>query len=192
MRKAHHITKKARHSRRSSGPDYMYSIYSLDYFSTKDYPGFDEDSHLCHTFQDPFKCFGIGWMEACRFAFVTRIGKRVNGRFIEHAAISKVIGDFSMEVMPSKDKLEYRTCITYSERASEFPIEDKLFNLWEVQHNKRTSILIDFTCQYDSTMVLSLFGNRLGLRLDKGPTQIPDDKKPISVHRARYAVAYKE
>lgn len=160
-----------------------YEIYGEDFF---DDPKTSEEVLLETT--DPFKAFIQAYVSHAPCHVVEIAGERsVKGfqAFVEQAFF---IGGEMAKVVHEG---EYPTTILYTDSTSDFFKRTRKFRLWEVTYNKSIALIIDFTRTYDSIMVLSLFGNRLRLRLDN-VEEVPSEHKMVRSRSAHYAIVYKE
>jgi len=177
-------------SRKSVKIELRYEVYGDDFFED---PKVQEE--ILFEAIDPFQSSVIAYTKYAPCWVVELVGEKTKEgfrSFIEQAF--HIRGD-AMKVL--HESSDYYTVIIYADSSTEFfqKIKEhslaRKFNLWEITYNKRVATVADFTQIYDSTMILSMFGNRLKLRLD-GVEEVTGKRKKIAVHSAHYAIIFEE
>jgi len=160
-----------------------YEVYDDDLF---DDPKTEEE--VLFKSRDAFKALGFIIKRDSPHWLVELVGSRTDKGFQAHIEQAFHVGG-SLEI---RHEGTYNTIVLYTDSPSEFFKDSTLeFRLWEVMYGRNFAQIVDFTNTYDSTMILSLFGNRLKLRLNK-ITEVSDDRKSVLARSAHYAIVYKE
>lgn len=179
MKKAHKREKRGRRPHITI----CYEVYGEDFF---DDPKCIEEA-LLQT-NDPFKAFIQAFVDHAPCYVVEIAGETSARGFQSMVEQAFFVGGEMAKVVHEG---EFPTVVLYADAPSDFFKRTRKFRLWEVVYNKRTALVIDFTRTYDSVMVLSLFGNRLKLRLET-VSEIPAERKAVMSRSAHYAIVYKE
>lgn len=179
MKKAH---KREKHGRRPH-ITICYEVYGRDFF---DDPKCAEEA-LFKT-NDPFKAFIQAFVDHAPCYVVEIAGETSSRGFQSMAEQAFFVGGEMAKVVHEG---EYPTTLLYADDSSDFFKRTRKFRLWEAVYNKRTALIIDFTRTYDSVMMLSLFGNRLKLRLE-AVSEISEERKTTMSRSAHYAVVFNE
>jgi len=188
---------KVAHKRKKHPPKHTYNIEYKYYYYIYDDKYFDCDDigsiEAIKTSEDPFYAH---WRVFASLppghTLGIRISKYKDGVFLFAHTICKTNLKGTQPMKIEHEHANYNTSILYTDAPSEFfPNGDtRKFHLWEVTHNKRVGYIVDFTTKYDSTMILSLFGNRLRMRLDKGPNLVESARATTLCCAAHFAIVW--
>lgn len=149
---------------------------------------YEEKFLLGVTTENPFEAY-YKLAEMPVGCLLTHIGRFYKGRIDYNITEERHKRRGNLMMIQDDDPM-YATAILFTEDANEFQRINKPFVLWEVRYNKFTDFIADFTMKSDNVQILSMFANRLDMRLEKGPTRVDEDKKHINLMRAQFALVW--